>query len=579
MAANSSADQSVIDLYQRIYELSELPNGNEGVQESRDKFAQIIPLADEVVSRRTGNVAMQKFYRLISDRAKLATGQRVPSPIFKDVMEHVSLNPASFSELQNYLVRSWLGVTIDATYNDTPSQDYRAAKKQSLEILKSTPPFLLFRAAHISGLGLEVDGEYQKTRRMHKDEMSVLLPKYLRAQYNKWKKANAQFIEECAEHRANDPHNPYGTQNVAKGLLGLATGDTGNAPSQPDAEAGRPFENDPRVTYIDVDHALVVKGTSAPTGAQERERGEDQDTTARRKGDPESRTLPLLEGLLNDPETNVEHIDIRTNVSDTGTTGNKSDLPYNVLDVKMKSGELARIFVCDAFGYMTFIRREAEEIQNDAQIFQLDQVRKDDKVWPAMHVTNEQWVGRVKDVLYTDLQDLSPESKTRVSWSGLKGVLLNSFAATVVHTGKPPAPNDKGIIQHGDLKGQPDYNWYKAYSTLQKRRFPGLEDATTFNRLLALCSDEGFEGGRYRALFQFISNPAGDKIQASDVEQALAAGDDSSQIMVAGYSADALDLALQFGAVVGLDDVLPANDTGTQPPQNLKEFRQRLAIG
>ena len=335
---------------------------------------------------------------------------------------------------------------------------------------------------------------------------------------------------------------------------------------------------DSRLTHIDVDHAMVVSGNKTESmgmtcpDAKEDASGDTQD-----KGKQE-RTKALYQALLKDGGSGVQHITVRWDKRDQSEKdGKKPSLPYNLVDIDMKDGTRSRVMVCDYFGNMTYVQRDAPAWK-ETDILQISDLRKDNKVWTAIHLSDKQWVSLIQKVLYTPLDKLEIDPKTRNSRWGLKGALTETFARSIVRTGTLPTTSTPTLVKDGPLAGR--YKWSSLYNAVNAGDISGVAKGTTWRTLYA---DLTRDGGEYPGLKEFMGRT--EKITAGDIHVActrfqqefdLAVQSELyDDINVRGLSGHAVDLAIKFGEVAGWEKYLPE---GAPAPQDLEDFVVRSGL-
>lgn len=533
-------------------------------------------LAFEVTGERATNPAAQKLYNLLSTYLNAGPDDplrnRKKSSWYEKVFELLSEHPDSFGPEEKNSAAGFIEVLFPLMMKERrgdilPPDKVDILVKEAKKVLKDMPKDPLFRAMHICGIetvfaNILTDRAKAKASNIPGD----YFPKY-----QEWKNKNKQFVQDCIDRNRKDFGEGWQRENYPE-LEFRQIAETESKSSSQDYVAALPHPEDPRVTHIRVDHPLVVNGNNEGMGYKDVT--EDDSIIPDRPKDDSSqnRTQTLVDALLADPQSSIRHITVRWDVHHANEN-EKPSRPYNLLDVQMTDGSLSRIAVCDYYGHMTFVRREASSWK-DTECLQVSNLRKDPKVWTSVHVTDKQWVSSIQEILYTPMDQLTPESKSRSYWSSLKGVLMESFAATIVHTGKVPSLSDKTPISYGPLAGDENRSWYKAYHILQKKSVRGLELATTFNRLVDACASYPYKG-----LKEFLNRPANDNLDAASIQRAAEffkqewgedlAPDYYDIFSAAGYSGYAIDLAFQFGAVTGLDKALPAE---AKKPENLAQF-------
>lgn len=306
---------------------------------------------------------------------------------------------------------------------------------------------------------------------------------------------------------------------------------------------------------MNVHHALVTAGNQTQSmGYSPVDEDKNLEIGLNQGDDFQDRTRTLIKILLGDAKSGVQKIIVRwdrRNANDDNVEGR----PYNLIDIDMQDGSRSRVAVCDYKGHMTYVERDASEM-TDQETLQISALRANRKVWTAVHVNDKQWCERIQEVLYTPVESLTPELKSRSYWHGLKGILTETFAATVMATGNLPAATDDRIVEYGPLAGRTTYS--RMYNTANRGAVAGLDKGTTYKKLFAELST-----GQLPELTQFMNRHP---LQAVDI---LAAWEDVKEtfdyqvtvnehaalIEVDHRSDRAIDLAFQFGAVQGLDKI------------------------
>lgn len=336
-----------------------------------------------------------------------------------------------------------------------------------------------------------------------------------------------------------------------------------------------PLLADSRVTYIDVHHPLVTSGNQTQSmGYSPVNEDKNLETGLNQGDDFQDRTRTLLKVLVGDAQSGVQKITVRwdrRNANDDNVEGR----PYNLIDIEMEGGTRSRVAVCDYNGHMTYVERDAAKME-DQETLQISALRANRKVWTAVHVNDKQWCERIQEILYTPLDTLTPELKNRSYWHGLKGLLTETFAATVMATGNLPSPTDDRAIEHGPLAGRTTYS--RMYFAAHRGTVHGIEPKTTYRKLFAELSS-----GPMPELNQFINRAP---LQAVDIlanwrdikaelDEEIAINDYADLVKIDGRDHRAIDLAFQFGAVQGLDKIKgleQAMTDKTQRPKSLKAF-------
>lgn len=388
-----------------------------------------------------------------------------------------------------------------------------------------------FRAFHLYGLGEEFDDAMR-------DKGFQL---EIRRAYKNWAARNQGFIAEC--RAINQP----------------------SAEPEIVPEAEIPTES--RITYIDVYYPLVTQGNIeesmgyAPPPASAGENADRPCLDANL-----NRTEKLAAALLASDESSIKHITVRRDRR-TEFHEDEKGKPYHLIDLEMTDGSRSRIAVCDYHGHITFVMRDAPEM-SEHEVVTISNLRKNPKVWTAMHVSDTQFIGRVQEILYTPLDDLVPELKHRNYWHSLRGVLTQSFMAAVMDTGKIPSSLDTSAIEHGPLREET--TWRRAYQALFYGRVDGISEGTTFKKLFQSLAQD------IPCLRDFLGRPA---LQAEEIDDAcrkfaeqfgLAVQKDFfDEFTVSGRCGQAVNLALAFGAVRGWDKF---PELQGNPPRDLEDF-------
>lgn len=338
---------------------------------------------------------------------------------------------------------------------------------------------------------------------------------------------------------------------------------------------------DSRLTQIDVDHAMVVSGNKTESMGPGQS---DRDDILGGESDKgvQFRTETLFTALLKDGASGVKHITVRwdkreAGAEDDGKAAKKAPLPYNLVDIEMQDGSRSRVVVCDHFGKMTYVCRDTAE-WNETDVLQISDLRKDPKVWTAIHISDKQWVSLIQKVLYTPIDALEVDPKTRNSRWGLKGVLTETFVQAVVATGALPPTSNATVVKEGPLAGR--FRWSTLYNAANAGDISELPKGTTWRTLYAELTKEK---GEYPALKEFMGRT--EKITAGDIHVACTRFQQEfdlavqaefyDDIKVRGLSGHAVDLALRFGQVAGWEAYLPE---GAPAPQDLEDFVVRSGL-
>jgi hypothetical protein len=338
---------------------------------------------------------------------------------------------------------------------------------------------------------------------------------------------------------------------------------------------------DSRLTQINVDHAMVVSGNKTESMGPGQADKDDMLGSESEKG-VQFRTETLFTALLKDGASGVKHITVRwdkraAEAEDDGKAAKKTPLPYNLVDIEMQDGSRSRVVVCDHFGKMTYVCRDTAE-WNETDVLQISDLRKDPKVWTAIHISDKQWVSLIQKVLYTPVDALEVDPKTRNSRWGLKGVLTETFVQAVVATGTLPPTSNATVVKEGPLAGR--FRWSTLYNAANSGDISELPKGTTWRTLYAELTKEK---GEYPALKEFMGRT--EKITAGDIHVACTRFQQEfdlavqaefyDDIKVRGLSGHAVDLALRFGQVAGWEAYLPE---GAPAPQDLEDFVVRSGL-
>ncbi len=338
---------------------------------------------------------------------------------------------------------------------------------------------------------------------------------------------------------------------------------------------------DSRLTQIDVDHAMVVSGNRTESMGPGQSDKDDMLGSESEKG-VQFRTETLFTALLKDGASGIKHITVRWDKRAAEAEGErkaakKAPLPYNLIDIEMQDGSRSRVVVCDHFGKMTYVCRDTAEWR-ETDILQVSDLRKDPKVWTAIHISDKQWVSLIQKVLYTPVDALEVDPKTRNSRWGLKGVLTETFVQAVVATGTLPPTSNATVVKEGPLAGR--FRWSTLYNAANAGDISELPKGTTWRTLYAELTKEK---GEYPALKEFMGRT--EKITAGDIHVACTRFQQEfdlavqaefyDDIKVRGLSGHAVDLALRFGQVAGWETYLPE---GAPAPQDLEDFVVRSGL-
>jgi hypothetical protein len=236
--------------------------------------------------------------------------------------------------------------------------------------------------------------------------------------------------------------------------------------------------------------------------------------------------------------------------------------------------------VCDFEYHTTYIERNAPAFI-DNQDIQISALIKNPTVWTARHLTDEQWLSRIQEVLYTPLDNLTVEIKRRNRNAGLGDPLIHAFARAVMSTGNIPYYRDATPI----CIGSTETTWARMYNALNKKTVFGLEDFSTF-RLLYNHLAIG-DNAPLPQLQRFFNKPpitidmlkiARDKYEAEMGEKFCREAYELLEIDGPDLRADKknshdlrrnghdVELALRFGVVSIPNEMLPV---GTQYPVGL----------
>lgn len=248
----------------------------------------------------------------------------------------------------------------------------------------------------------------------------------------------------------------------------------------------------------------------------------------------------------------------------------KKERLYNVIDVEFPQreggAERAQVFVCNFHGYATFIKRGTTEAFDPADEINIGAMRDDPLVWMVPFISDEQWVKDIQERLYTPVNQMDVQMKRNHFWLNRAEALEETFIRHVVQKGCKPSPHETSIIQDGELAGQA--TWCAAAAAMRRGTVGGLEHIHTVSALLAHAAE------KYPALLKFVrTEPLA--VAASDLagycrrmKKTLA---DATEI--GPWRKDVLELAFRYGAVKGVEAVVPA---GHNAPKTLDEFHEMV---
>lgn len=274
---------------------------------------------------------------------------------------------------------------------------------------------------------------------------------------------------------------------------------------------------------------------------------------------PHDRRGLLTKALLSDP---VEGKYMTAYCDDIDPNADVKRYPYDVIDIEFPAStdghvEHAQIFVCNFHGFSTFIRREAKSF-DPADETHISALRNDPKVWMVSFLNDDQWIRDVQERLYTPVADMTVQLKHSHMWADRAAALEETFVEYVVRHGRIPDAQDTRVIDFGPLAGQA--TWAAGKAALNRHTVGGLENVRTYKGLLAhLCE-------KYPELSGFVKEKPV-RVCAVALRQSLLVSEDVS--CVAGWEKGALNLAFQYGAVEGLDAVMPP---GRSVPRRFEEF-------
>lgn len=248
----------------------------------------------------------------------------------------------------------------------------------------------------------------------------------------------------------------------------------------------------------------------------------------------------------------------------------KKERLYNVIDIEFPVhegvAERAQVFVCNFHGYATFIKRGTSEAFDPDDEINIGAMRDDPMVWMVPFISDEQWVKDIQERLYTPVNQMDIQMKRNHFWLNRAGALEETFIRHVVQTGCKPSPHETSIIQDGELAGQA--TWCAAAAAMRRGTVGGLEHIHTVSALLTHTAE------KYPALLKFVrTEPL--TIAASDLagycrrmKKTLADATD-----IGPWRKDVLELAFRYGAVKGVEAVVPA---GQIVPKTLDEFHEMV---
>lgn len=339
------------------------------------------------------------------------------------------------------------------------------------------------------------------------------LPSQFRTAYKNWKKQNAEFIAECAARNAvtNPPQEIDSMPAIEDAAVEPPSGETpavvgandNPVPEELSPEEPSPDETNPemaassscanpRIREIFVQRPLVTSGNNTE-GMGYAPDGEGNDgAPSSPVGDTfEKRTQALISHILaNDTSFPFAHMTVVWDQRPVKTEG-IAEKPYNLIYLEMENGSSTCLAVCDYRGHTTYVERDAPPYQ-DTDILQISELKTNPKVWTIPHVTHEQWTSGLHRLIYTPLEQLTVDPKTRSYWYSLKDALVQSFAATIMASGKIPATNDKAAIAFGRLENRS--KWCNAYQALRREAIFGLPEGVTSFKTLFNALANGYEG-------------------------------------------------------------------------------------
>lgn len=363
---------------------------------------------------------------------------------------------------------------------------------------KKNPFISIFQMVHLYGLAEKFE---QKCKL--KESLSQF-----RTAYKNWKRQNAKFIAECAARNAvtNPPQKIDSMPAIEDAAVEPPSGETpavvgandNPVPEEPSPDETNPemaassFCANPRIREIFVQRPLVTSGNNTE-GMGYAPDGEGNDgAPSSPVGDTfEKRTQALISHILaNDTSFPFAHMTVVWDQRPVKTEG-IAEKPYNLIYLEMEDESRTCLAVCDYRGHTTYVERDARPYQ-DTDILQISELKKNPKVWTIPHVTHEQWTSGLHTLVYTPLEQLTIDPKTRSYWYSLKDALIQSFATTIMASGKIPATNDKAAIAFGPLKDHS--KWCNAYQAVNRRAISGLPEGVTSFKTLFNALANGYEG-------------------------------------------------------------------------------------
>lgn len=248
----------------------------------------------------------------------------------------------------------------------------------------------------------------------------------------------------------------------------------------------------------------------------------------------------------------------------------KKERLYNVIDVEFPEHEgvteRAQVFVCNFHGYATFIKRGTTEAFDPDDEINIGAMRDDPLVWMVPFISDEQWIKDIQERLYTPVGEMDVQMKRNHFWLNRAGALEETFIRHVVQQGCKPSPYETSIIQDGELAGQA--TWCAAAAAMRRGTVGGLEHIHTVSALLAHTAE------KYPALLKFVrTEPLA--VAAADLadycRRMRKTLEDATEI--GPWRKDVLELAFRYGAVKGVEAVVPA---GHAVPKTLGEFHEMV---
>ncbi|MBL8640530.1 MAG: hypothetical protein JNL76_00245 [Alphaproteobacteria bacterium] len=365
---------------------------------------------------------------------------------------------------------------------------------------KKHPFISIFQMVHLYGLAEKFE---------QKCDLKEFSSQF-RTAYKNWKRQNAKFIAECAARNAvtNPPQKIDSMPAIEDAAVEPPSGETPavvGANDNPVPEEPSPDETNPemaassscanpRIREIFVRRPLVTSGNNtegmgyAPDGE-----GNDEALSSPVGDTFEKRTQALINHILaDDTSFPFAYMTVVWDQRPVKTEG-IAEKPYNLIYLEMEDESRTCLAVCDYRGHTTYVERDAPPYQ-DTDILQISELKKNPKVWTIPHVTHEQWTSGLHTLVYTPLEQLTIDPKTRSYWYSLKDALIQSFATTIMASGKIPATNDKAAIAFGPLKDHS--KWCNAYQAVNRRAISGLPEGVTSFKTLFNALANGYEGAK-----------------------------------------------------------------------------------